>query len=319
MGAGRNSYFGWVQEPTWGTPVTPPTKWCEITSENMKSIRDQEARQVVRGLHKREGNLYDRKFGVAGTVAMELNYEGLLRLVEHLTGTTPTPTIDGARREYDFTMAAGELMVGKGLTGYIFKDQTQEMQVAGMKIKSATFSMDPTRNTQVEFDYVGKDVVQVAVTAPSFPGTSNYAAGHQLTCKIDNALRAIDSAELTINNNLADDKRVVGSKQIAEPVRADGFVEITGSITVDAVQQDLTDFLAETLHKIEFLHTGAVVGTSTYKFNFQMDKCRIIDDPVLVKGPSIVKATLSYEALLPVAGLAGLCHVIVSGTETAIA
>ncbi len=318
MGAGRNSYFGWVLEPTWGTPVTPPTKWCEIVSEKMKSIRDQQARPVIRNLFKREANLYDRKFGVAGAVAMELNYEGLLRLVEHLTGTSPSPTVDGSRREYDFNMTSGELQATKGLTGYIFKDQTQEMQIAGMKIRSAKFTMDPTRNSQVEFDFVGKDVAQVAVTAPSFPGTSNYCAGHQLTCKLDSVLRSIDSAELTIDNAIDDDKRVLGSKNIAEPVRKD-LVQITGSITVDAVQQDLTDWLAGTLHKIELLHTGAALASATYKFNFQMDKCRITDDPIQVSGPGIVKAVLPFEALQPVAGLAGLLHVIISGTETAIA
>jgi len=319
MGSGRNSYFGWVQETTWGTPVTPPTKWAEIVSESLQSIRDQEARPVIRALHKREGNLYDKKFGGSGTIGMELNYEGLLRLMEHLTGTTPTPTVDGARREYDFTMAAGELVAGKGLTAYIFKDQTQEEQFTGVKIKSAKFSLDPGRNSQVELDFVAKDVAQVAVTAPTFPATGLYCAGHQLTCKIDTVLRSIDSAEVTIDNNIDDDKRVLGSKNIAEPVRKDGVVSIQGSIVVDAVQQDLTDWLAGTLHKIELLHTGAVIGTGTYKFNFQMDKCRITANPIVVKGPGIVKATLPFEALFPVAGLAGLCHVIVSGAETAIA
>ncbi len=319
MGAGRNSYFGWVQESAWGTPVTPPTKWCEIVSEGMQSINDQEARPVIRALHKREGNLYDKKKGGGGTVAMELNFEGMLRLLEHLTGTSPTPTTDGTRREYDFTMPAGELMAGKGLTGYMFKDQTQEEQYAGMKIRSAKFSFDPLRNSQVELDFVAKNVAQVGVTAPTFPGIANYCGGNILTCKLDTVARQIDSAELTINNALDDDKRVVGSKNVAEPVRKD-LVSVEGSMTVDAVQQDLTDWLAGTLHKIELLHTGPVLETSTYKFNFQMDKCRLKSDPIpQVGGPGIVKAKLDFEALLPIAGLAGLCHIIVSGTETAIA
>jgi hypothetical protein len=320
MGAGRNSYFGWVQETPWGTPVTPPTKWLEIVSEGLQGINDQVARPVIRALHKREGNLYDEKQGGAGPVACELNYVGLLRLLEHLTGTSPSASAfdAGARNEFNFTLAAGELMAGKGLTGYIFKDQTQEEQYAGMKIRQGTFSFDPKRNSQIELDFVAKAMLQVAVTAPTFPGTSTYVAGHQLSCEIDDVVRKFDSATLTINNALDDDKRVLGSKNIDEPVRAD-MVEVTGEVTVDAVQADLTKFLAGTLFKLEFNHTGAVLGTGNYKLNFLMNKCRLVSDPIKVDAPGIVKSTLAFEALLPTTGLADMLSILVSTSESVIA
>ena len=320
MGAGRNSYFGYVQETTWGTPVTPPTKWLEIVSESMEDINTKVARPVVRGLHKREGNLYDEKQGGAGPVACELNYVGLLRLLEHLMGTSPsaTPFDTGARNEFLFTLAAGELMAGKGLTGYLFRDQTQEEQYAGLKIRSGTFSFDPKRNGQLELDFVAKAMLQVATTTPTFPGTSTYVAGHQCVCEMDDVVRAFDSATIAVNNALDDDKRVLGSKNIAEPVRAD-TVEVTGTISADAVQADLTKYKNDTLFKLEFLHTGPVLGTGNYKLNFILNKCRLTKAPYKVDGPGIVKSDLEFEALLPTSGLADMLQVLASTNETVIA
>ena len=324
-GFGRNSHVGWVEEPAWGTAVTPPTKFAELISASPNLIYQREPRPVLRGLDPREGNFYDAKQGGEPTFAVEANYEGLLRLFEHLfgdaSGATSNPDVD-TRYEHLFTLK-DTIMSGKGLSLYVNTDVdpggNEEIQLAGFKINSLRMSGDPTRNLQLEFSGAIKASVDVTASTPTFPGITKYVAGHQLVCEIDDVARAINSYELNIDNGLDIDKRIHGSKNIGEPIRGDGNPArtVSGTISMDAVLADLTKLRAGTLFKLEFLHTGAVLEADFYRFDVVMAKCLITDTPYSVSGPGVMKTTLPFRAVLPTSG--ELITALFSNTETAIA
>lgn len=323
MGFGRNSHVAWVEEPGWGVPVTPPTKWGELISAAPGVIFQREARPVLRGLDPREGNLYDVKQGAEPTFSLEGNYEGLLRLIEHVfgdgSGATTNPDVD-TRFEHLFT-AKDTIMSGLGLSLYINTDLggNEEIQIAGVKLNTMKLSGDPTRNLQIEFSGAGKSSVDVAATTPVFPSAPLYIAGHQLTCEIDTVPRLIDSFEFTFDNGLDLDKRVHGSKNIDEPIRGDANPArvLTGTLTMDAVLADLTKLRAGTLFQLEFLHTGAVLEMDFYRFNIDLPKCEITGPPYALTGPGILKSVLPFRALLPTSG--ELITLLVSNTEAAVA
>lgn len=317
MGFGRNSYLGWAQEATWGTGVSV-TKYAELVSENLRTIREREARPVYRDLDEREGNLYDVKFGGDGPKTIEASYEGLLRLLEHTFGAVNTVIEEAAIRwGHTFSLAAGELMAGKGLSVHVGKDLTTAHRLIGGKVRQLRLVYDPRRNVQAEIDLVGKDVDQVTPATPTFPASSLYVAGHQVVCEIDDVARAIDSAEITLANGLDDDKRVLGSKYIAEPVRSDTRRIVTGRIVADAADADWTKLNAGTLFKLELLATGPTLGNATYKFNLTALKCLITEEPVQVTGPGIVKSTINFKVLKPSAG--SMLDLLVSNAESAVA
>ena len=324
-GFGRNSHVGWVEESAWGTPVTPPTKFAELLSASPNLIYQREPRPVLRGLDPREGNFYDAKQGGEPTFAVEANYEGLLKLFEHLfgdsSGATSNPDVD-TRYEHLFTLK-DTIMSGKGLSLYVNTDVdpggNEEIQLAGFKINSLRMSGDPTRNLQLEFSGAIKSSLDTTASTPTFPGIANYVAGHQLVCEIDDTARLIDSFELTIDNGLDIDKRVHGSKNIGEPIRGDGLPArtVSGTITMDAVLADLTKFRAGTLHKLEFLHTGAVLESDFYRFDVVMAKILVTDNPYTVTAPGVIKSTFPFRALLPTSG--ELITATFSNTESTIA
>lgn len=321
-GFGRNSFVGWIEESPWGAGGAP-SKYAELISEGIETVRDRVARPVVRDLDEREGNLYDALFGVRGPFAIELNYAGLLRLFEHLLGDASISTVvtEASLRWTHTGVLKDSLMSGKGLALHINRDvdagSTPQLRAIGYKLNSATFSFDPARNGQVEFDGAGKDAAIQAVSTPTFPAIANYVAGHQLVVEIDDIVRAVDTVELTIDNGMDLEKRVLGSKNIAEPIRSDTRRAVTGTLTMDAVQADWSKLDAGTLFKLELLHTGPTLGAGTYRMDFTMLKCLVTGNPFLVTGPGVVKSTLPFKALKPTAG--ELLSLVVVNNESAVA
>lgn len=322
MGLGRDSSIGWVEEVAWGTAVTPPTKFAELVSEGAKAIRLRTPRPVVRDLDAREGNLYDEKFGASGNFIIEGNYEGMLRLLEHVFGSVATvgDTPEVGAHEHTFNLVAGSLMPAQGLT--IYKNAgigaSAEMRYFGSKIRSMKFSFDPTRNMQVDVDFVAKDVDQVSENSPTFPDIANYIAGHQTTVEFDDVTTEVDSLELTIDNGLDDDKRILGSKQIDEPDRGDSKRVVSGTLTKDATNVDFTKYEAGTLFKLEVICAGPIItGAAAFAFNLTALKCEVMDDPIAITGPGVLKATMPFRVLKPTSG--NMLSLLNRNSEAAVA
>jgi hypothetical protein len=322
MGFGRNSFVGWAQESPWGTAAAA-SKFAELVSENIETVRQRDARPVVRDLDEREGNLYDTLFGVRGPFTIELNYGGMLRLFEHLFGDSSVSSVEtetGVRWTHTITLK-DTLMSGKGLSLHVNRDtdagSTPQLRAVGYKLNSAAFSFAPDRNGQVEFDGAGKESSLIAVVSPTFPSTATYVAGHQCAVEIDDVARAVDEITLTVDNGMDLEKRVVGSKNIAEPVRSETRRSITGELTMDALQADWSKLDAGTLFKLEVLHTGPTLGGGTYRMDFTLLKCLVTGNPFTVQNPGIVKSVVPFKALKPTAG--ELLSLVVVNNENAVA
>jgi hypothetical protein len=252
--------------------------------------------------------MYDAFFGGKGSFVVELNYGGMTRLFEHLFGdssdtiTNPEPSV---RWTHTYAQAA-TVMSGKGLTLRLNRDtdpgSTPELVVAGFKVSSAKFTFQPDQNARVEIEGAGKDASLGAVSSPAFPVAANYVAGHQLSCEFDDVVRKVDQIELMYDNKLDLEKRVLGSKNIDEPIRSAEMVEVTGTITMDAVQADWSKLDAGTLFKLEALHTGPVLGGGNYRFDFTLLKCLVTGNPFIVENRGIVKSTMPFMALEPTSG-----------------
>jgi|SRR5689334_910702 len=321
-GYGRNSFLGWAEESTWGTPVAA-SKFAEIVSEDLNLIRKRTPRNVVRALDDREANFYDEKFGAEGSVTIEANYVGLLRLFEHAFGdssgatTNPDPAV---RWETTFTLQDA-LKAGKGLSLHINTDvdngSTPQRRYTGFKVNSLKFMFDPTKNAQIEIAGAAKDYAVIAAASPTLPGLATYVAGHQTIVQIDTVTRKMDSVELTLDNGLDLDKRIMGSKSIDEPIRGDNRRRVFGTLKMDAIAADLAKFDAGTYFQLDVIATGATLGSGNYKLQLTCLKCRLDGDPYHVKGPGVVKTDVPFVADLPTSGQR--LTLIIDNNESAIA
>lgn len=315
MGTGAKSYVGWAEEAVWGTPLAP-TKFEEVVSEDLKTLRVREQRQTFRSLDIRKDAEYETKDGGEGSFTIELNYREQLRLWEHLFGQGASANQEVGREQHTFTLT-DDLLAGKGLSVEIGRD-VQAVRFEGCKIMSCRFVFAPDVNGQAEITLVAEDGAPVSATAPSFPDVSRYVAGHQTIIKIDDAARSVDSAEATIDNALDGDKRVLGLKTIDEPIRGDAQRIISGTFTADGTAGDWSNFLANTDFKLEILHVGPVLVLGTYVWDLLFNACRIIGAPHQVTGPGIVKSVINWEARIP-AGGGALGSLTVENEDAAIA
>lgn len=321
-GFGYESFVGWGEESAWGTPVVP-AKYAELISESMNEIRDRQPRPVARGLDVREGNFYDRLFGASGSFDIEMNYIGLLRLLEHAFGdASGVTTVGEAAIRWIHTFSPKKtLMSGKGLSLHINKDvdngATPQVRYAGFKVNALTFAFTPDNNARLSVAGAAKDFASIAVSTPTFPAAAQYVAGHQTTVEIDDVAREVDAVEITMDNGMNLEKRVLGSKNIAEPIRGDTRRSVRGSLTMDAVAADLAKLDAGTLFKLEVICTGPTLGAANFKLQLVALKCLVTGAPFHVTTPGRMKSTLDFIAEEPTSG--ELFQAIVDNNESAIA
>jgi len=324
-GFGRNSFVGWAEEGagTWGTGVAA-TKFAELGSESMKIIRERKPRPVYRGLiDGREGQLYDEKQGAAGSFAIEGNYNGLLKLFEHAFGDSSgvVTVAEGGIRWLTTYSLAQTIMSTKGLSLHINTDvdngATPQRRYNGFKINTLKFTFDPKRNLLLEVGGAAKDHSDIAAVSPTFPAIANYVAGHQCVVSLDTVATKVDAVELSIDNGLDLDKRILGDKRIDEPIRSDNQVKMEGQITKDAVAADMTKFRDGTLFRLDVVCTGPTLGAGNNKLSLIALKCLVTDDPYNVTGPGIVKSKFPFKVLEPVSGQA--LQLLIENNESAIA
>ena len=322
-GYGRNTFIGWAEESAWGTPVAA-SKFGEIISSSMEAIRRRVPRESVRGLDDREANFYDELFGAAGSFVIGANYIGLLRLLEHAMGdgsdAITQPDV-GVRWVHTFTLK-DTLMAGKGLSLHVNDDVdnggTPQRRYAGFKVNGLKFSYDPLRNTTIEVSGAAKDFASIAAVSPTLPGLSTYVAGHQTVIEIDDVVRKCDMVEVELDNGMDLEKRILGSKNIDEPIRGDSRRRVFGTIKMDAAAADLAKFDAGTYFKLEVLATGATLGTGNYALQLVLAKCRLDGDPYSsIDGPGVRKTEVPFVADLPTSG--ERLQVIVHNNESAVA
>ena len=324
-GFGRNSFVGWAEEGagTWGTGVAA-SKFAELVSEGMKIVRERAPRPVYRGLFKgREGQYYDVKQGAAGNFSIEANYNGLGKIFEHAfgDGSGVVTVAEAAIRWLTTFSIAQTVMSTKGLSLHVNSDVdnggTPQQRYNGFKINTLKFSFDPKRNVVIEVGGAAKDHSDIAAVSPTFPPIANYVAGHQTVVSLDTVATKVDMVELTIDNGLDLDKRVLGDKRIDEPIRSDKQIEITGVISKDAAASDMTKFRDGTLFRLDVVCTGPALGAGNNKLSLIALKCLVTDDPYNVGGPGLMKSKIPFEVCEPVSGQT--LQILTENNESAIA
>jgi hypothetical protein len=306
-GFGRNSWLGWAQETTWATAVAA-SKFAECVADDVRAIRRREPRPTYRSRNaNREDMMYDAFWAGQGGGTALLNYVGLLRIFEHAFGDSSgvTTTPEGGRFVHTFTLKDTQ-MDGKGLTFYSHSDvdagSAPLRRIKGFKINRLIWSFSPERDAQLQIEGGGQDLEKIATVTPTFPSRTTYVAGHQTLIEVDDVARKVDRVEITMDNGLDLEKRVLGDRNPDEPIPGDEKRVVSGVIECDALEADLTKFLAGTLFKLEVLSTGPTLVTGNYRHDITLLKCLVTDHPFLVRGPGVVKSSIPFVAEEPNSG-----------------
>ena len=227
---GHQAWIGWGEESTYGTRVAPAS-FLEVNSENFKGEQSYISRPTLRSAS--QNYKVRSKKSVSGGFAFPFPWEGAEQLIEHAMGSVVTT---GAG-PYTHTYALEDLLP-TGLTFHVNRDAAalgagSAFEYEGCHIASLKFSQEAENFLICEVGVLGEDWRNLAVATPTFPTFDGVDWEHLSAFTIDPGgtpvALSVRSWELMIENTLADDRFILGSR-VRRGLGRSGQRKITGKV-----------------------------------------------------------------------------------------
>jgi Phage tail tube protein len=289
-GYGENSWIGFGEETTWGTPVTR-TKFVEILSENIKFVKPLNQRASLRSASRRY--YIPGKQSVEGSIRTELLYEGFEKLLKHAMGAGADSALAGGAYLHKYTIAA---QPPTGLTIEVNRDVCAFVY-AGCQIQSITLENAVDGTVQCSLDILGEDEVTAAASTPTFPADKPVHWAQVTTVTAGSYTVVAESLRLTIAETLAADRYRLGLKT-RKGIGRNGRRVVSGSFVAEF--EDVTQynaFLGDTEQAVTITWTGAVIASgNSHALSLPMPRCVLSGDTPAVGGPGVIKQTINFDA-----------------------
>lgn len=194
--------------------------------------------------------------------------------------------------DHTFTIAA-ELPIG--LSVEVDRD-TQGFVLEGAKVTKMDLSLDAVGIMKGNFEFVGEDLVKDDVTTSSLT-TAPLIVFSQGAVTYGGSAKSVKNIKLSLDNNLKNDERFVGSRLITEPPE-NGRKVVTGSMLVrfDSTTE-YDDFRAGTSKAITLTCTGATIKTGfTYTLTLTIPIVKLTGGVPKLSGPGPVEMEVPFKA-----------------------
>jgi len=207
-GFGTNVIFGFGEESTYGTPVAS-SKYLEIMEEAVKGEQSWISKPTLRS--PSQNQRVQSKKSVAGNIKMNMGYEGFERLLKHALGANAT---SGAG-PYTHTLTLATALP-TGLTLHISRDAAavgvgSAFEYDGCQITKMTLTQSIEDLLMVDFEFIGQDFRNVNIDTPTYP-TFYQIDWSQFSLTWNASAISVRSFEVSLDNTLADDRFVLGSR-----------------------------------------------------------------------------------------------------------
>lgn len=230
-GFGSNAWLGFAEEVTYGTYVAP-TKFLEITEENVVAEQTWISKPTLRSAS--QGQKVRSKKNVSGSFKVNMGYSGLERIFKHALGTSGTTGAGPYAHLANVTNA-----LPTGLSLHINRDAaaiggSSAFKYEGCQITKLTIAQEVESIATVEVEIVGEDSGNVAVATPTFP-TFEQADWEAFSLYLGGAIDAITPVKdfsITLDNALADDRYVLGSR-LRVGLGRSGPRKVSGKFTLE--------------------------------------------------------------------------------------
>jgi hypothetical protein len=280
---GNKSHIAFVEESTWGTPVTPPTKFVEITeAESFNWTREKKF--IPTGNTRSVRHQVNGKTNLTGGFKTFLDYKGDQNLLfKHALGSNSTSAANGDG-QYTHTVSLAEALP-VGLTIYANRNSAvygEEFQYPGCMVQKVTITQAVAEPAYVQFDFVGEGTQdEVTATATSFPAIeiadwNDLIAG---TLTLNGSAVPMSNLEWSLENTLADDVYTLSAVSRAD-LKPDGERIVMASFDtfIEATDPVYALFTGDTEFATVITWKGPLIaGTSYNEFTINMARCRITD------------------------------------------
>ena len=208
-GFGTNAWLGFGEESTYLTPVAP-TKFVEIMEESVAGKHNWISRPTLRSASQNQR--VRSKKSVEGGLKMNLGFEGAERLLKHAIGSLATSGVGPYTQTYSLATA-----LPTGLTLHVNRDAASvgagsAFQYSGCQISKLTLKQAVEDLLTAEIDFLGGDWLNVAVATPTFPTFYQIDWEMLSTFTINSVAVNVQEFEITIENQLANDRYKLGAR-----------------------------------------------------------------------------------------------------------
>lgn len=290
--SGLAAQIGWAQETTWGTPVTVTT-FAPLVSESIGyEVARLESSGIITGRtitdtdQVKAGNVT-----VSGDIQLEAFEQSIGTLLKHALGSVSSTT---ASAPYTHTITPGTL-TGLGLTVQVGRPDVggtvRPYTFSGCKVDSLELSIAAGEIATLGVTLVGKDVAtNTSLAAASYQAqaTRPFTGIEATTSTWGATTPNITAVTLSVANNLAAERRFLGTDTVAEPLQAERRT-VDGTLSVEFSSLALwEDYAALTYRDLTVTCTNGV-ETLSYVAHARLDGV----EPQ-VGGPGIVTAEIPY-------------------------
>lgn len=215
--------FGFGEESTWGTAVTP-NRFLPMVSEAVKQdiarIKSKAIFAGRRTLDTSQVAAGDIKVG--GPIHTEFYDHQMGLLLKHMFGGY---SISGAG-PYTQTFTPGDMVALKGLTMQVGRPDVagtvQPFTWAGCKVAKWDIEASVNNFAMLGLDIVAKsETTATGLASVSYPASINPLTYVQGAITIAGSSVPVRSFKLSGDNNLDDKRRFLGSQLISEPLESD--------------------------------------------------------------------------------------------------
>ncbi|MFH8039050.1 MAG: phage tail tube protein [Candidatus Aenigmatarchaeota archaeon] len=295
IGLGYNTWVGIGEETTYGQAGSI-TKYVELNSggDGITLSEDRIENASVYGIYRPYTKTIQGNISVSGSLTFDMRYEGFEKFLLVAFGTCTTTSLGSGAYQHKFTIAD---QLTKSLTLQINKD-LYAFNYLGMMINSLEFKVASGGFLTLTVNFVGKDVGTATAGTPTFP-TAPFVIFSDGAITYNSVSKNIKELTISINNNLLTDRRFIGSRTIAQPLRG-GKVEVTGSFSVEFESlNEYNDFRNATVRSLVATFTSpTTIGTSTIPFTLEL-KCnsiRLTSGFPKVENEGIIKVDCPFKA-----------------------
>jgi hypothetical protein len=310
--SGLGAALGIAEEVTWGTAVTPPTRWYEFRgmalAQDIARIESEAIRANTRVM--RSDDWTPGRKGVAGDLTVELSTKNMALLHKHMFGGVAT---SGAG-PYTHTFTPGTL-TGKGLTVQELLPDTsgtvRALTVPGVKVASWELSFDNEGLVPLTLSFVGKSATTAtAAGTPSYTSSNNVFSFAHGSLTIAGSSAPVRSGSLSGDNGLDLERFFFGQDTISEPLEA-GMREYGGSLEIDFESLTQYDRFVNGTEAALVIAFTRGSDSITYTANVRFDGAT-----PEVGGPEILSMTVPYKCVGSTTDASALTAVVVSSEST---
>lgn len=292
--SGAGLALGIGQETTHGTAVSR-THWFRLISETMRrTVKKNKLPRLARSGSRGSKKHFIEADEAGGSIEIELNYEGIGLLLQHiLWGTPSTGTASGGLYPHTFKLAGS--MLSAGLTMEVVRGDGSAEVFEGCRITKAVFRCEAGGVWRVSLDVIAETSGgRVSAGTPSYTANDIEALHHHTSqFTWNSASYDWKSVELTVDQKLSR-RMLLGSLNTKDP-KPTGAPEFSARITREWEDDVLhAAYLADSESDLTFTLTGD--GSRTIAFTLQKAYIDDLSSPVNTEGVVDESLTLIGQA-----------------------